>query len=151
MRRIKFRVWDAEQKIMYIPAGVLEACNPDDYNDPQLVQQFNYDFAGDPAKYGSFPYKYWFSKNCIIQQYIGLKDANGVEICEKDILSLYDGEEILLVEYVEEYAKFGAIIYLQDDREPENDCWRWFDENIALKCVVIGDGFQNSNLLNNGS
>jgi uncharacterized phage protein (TIGR01671 family) len=65
MREIKFRAWD-EEKQKYIPNVIMNM-----HGDT-----FHYDFDK----------KDYFGCDVIIEQYTGLKDENGVEIYEGDIL-----------------------------------------------------------------
>ena len=81
-----------------------------------------------------------------MEQLVGLTDAKGRSIYEGDILNIDNGEEICAVQWCEEYAKFGCIIYLQHGEEPENDAWIWFDDNLS-GTIVVGNIHQNSELL----
>lgn len=83
----------------------------------------------------------------VLQQFVGLQDQTGKDIYEGDIISYNEDEEILEVQYCEEFARFGGLIHKQDGKEIENDCWRWFDEPIAHDGKVVGNIFQNGYLL----
>ena len=85
---------------------------------------------------------------CPVMRWTGLRDKNGVEIWEGDVLSWCDGEETLDIQYVEEYARFGGLIVLQDGQEVENVAFRWFDDyGMPNRAEVIGNIYQNPELL----
>jgi len=66
MREIKFRVWNKNRK-MFIIDGMTPKEIQDDATQSMELPTMT-------------------SENCIWQQYTGLKDKNGVEICEGDML-----------------------------------------------------------------
>ncbi|MCS8617010.1 YopX family protein [Latilactobacillus curvatus] len=73
----------------------------------------------------------WFLNDCELTQYTGLKDVNGVEIYEGDILQDPDDEGFCYeVEY--DYGRFSC---------GDNDL---ID---CLGCNVVGNRFENSELL----
>lgn len=90
MRTIKCRVWDLDNKCMddhfYIHAGGIVYDNPSrTFDTPNIEIEEN--------------------PNLIVMQFTGMKDENGVEICEGDkVVDDYDVEGI--VEYDDEYAMF---------------------------------------------
>lgn len=108
MRTIKFRAWDG--KIMYEPMGLQGDWQP--YFRDEKIKD--------------------------IMQYTGLKDKNGKEIYEGDIVRK-DGEYSGLVEYV--WDKFSLNIWYEDaEWEPFTDRWTEYGE-------VIGNRFENPELL----
>lgn len=70
MREIKFRAWDTERKEMFYPNWILTStgCNVDKMEHP---------------KHGELHRK---DNTAILMQYTGLKDKNGKEIYEGDIV-----------------------------------------------------------------
>ncbi len=135
MREIKFRVWNSKDKRFI-------------YSD-----EFNYDGLNIKLFY-FFLYvtdkedfeKIEFSE---LQQYTGLKDRNGNEIFESDIIKLDDlfakhicaDRLICLVGFNE-----GSFMYGRDGNYNYMNSYLWMAENY---CTVVGNTYQNPELLEN--
>ena len=106
MREIKFRAWNDFKRIMFIPNEINLRCNP-----PQgtvMIEDYEYNWVCD-------------NESKILMQYTGLKDKNGKEIYEGDILNSKndgkDGNDIwdynthlnLFVEWNDKYAGFDGL------------------------------------------
>lgn len=127
MRNIKFRAWDKELKQMHI-------CGQDvhdsiTFNEQNIAQYYNLqNGCGSPTTYE-------------LMQYTGLKDKNGKEIYEGDIV-LIDKENQIKgqVKYSEQYASFIIVDTNSIADEAENlSCYSEIE--------VIGNIYDNPDLL----
>ena len=82
-----------------------------------------------------------------ICQYIGLKDKNGNKIWENDIVKYTDDlinkEKTVLIEFNETYASFVRLYKSKMGLQ-----YLYINESIANNCEVIGNIFDNPELLN---
>lgn len=140
MREIKFRAWDkTENKMM----GWEELCDEDKNGSgdgEHLVDYFNAVFSNVEP----------------LMQYTGLKDKNGKEIYEGDVLMSEADEGIAVVSYNADMARFEIEIFAYDIFTGENseevesdtlsvvDSYEFRDWNGA---EVIGNIYENPDLL----
>ena len=119
MREIKFRVWDKEnKKMMKVSSLSLE-------NKEIAVRE-------------NGTYHFFRMQNLELMQYTGLKDKNGKEIYEGDIVILNDAEEEnrCIVKY-----KYGSYILVDGDLREDLS-------NVEAKFLeVVGNIYENKNLL----
>ena len=126
MREIKFRAWEKDLGMVDIPLGVLsqQVCEPITLNEALVP------FHG------------------VLMQYTGLKDKNGKEIYEGDIIRfqrITQGETILAVKWDEEtgFFPFTECSYPRIGYE----CGRGIEEDTV---EVIGNIYENPELLKGG-
>ena len=126
MREIKFRAWDAYRKRIYEVIEInwlsesIKVCG---------------DFAG---------YRYTNIKSAILMQYTGLKDKNGKEIYEGDIISS-DGDLLTI-----EYSLDGNHAYYAGYRVDEPGLETVMELFNYGELEVIGNIYENPELLELG-
>ncbi len=122
MREIKFRAWDKSYEEMIYSA------------------ERTYDY-GCNAEGSSYHEHFGYlldDEDCEVMQYTGLKDKNGKEIYEEDIIYNSTEEENFVVEWFEEGARyvFSGISVIMD-----------FDNCYEYELEVIGNIYENPELL----
>lgn len=125
---MKFRVWDKE--INYLDYRV-RVTSTDKYEKVEVLDAFS-------------DWREIKEPEYILMRGIGLKDVNGIEIYEGDLVEYRDGEESFKGEVV--INCFGSYV------KTENGCIRFedfSDENTRLagNCYVVGNIYEDSELL----
>lgn len=123
-REIKFRVWDIENKKMLD------------------LEELNYKY-GEPAIRTTMYSDYFGTDDMILMQYTGLKDKNGVEIYEGDIVSEKG-----------HYVNSDKLVYQKIQWKENYSCWlrgeyqRLTPKNIKIYDIeVVGNIYDNLELL----
>ena len=132
MRDIKFRCWDTENKEML---EVQELDYEDSYNGQPMIRTTMYS-------------DYFDTEDMILMQYTGLKDKNGKEIYEGDIVKFRfkdDREEFPdLIGYIEYQTTFTAFRIMSNQGSFKIDI-------TEIKFIeVIGNIYENPKLLEEG-
>ena len=120
-REIKFRVWDEFQKKFLDHSCYF---NSKDFNEYTAFDRY---FKCD-------------EEGCIVQQYTGLKDKNGREIYEGDIIQLENAP----YKYEVVWNKWCWGI---DSKGIVTDFIQSFTIAVEERCIVIGNIFENPDLL----
>ena len=131
-REIKFRVWDDVNQYYFYNVAI--------YPDNVVgVQRHNIESEMLKAEYGA---THWteLGENVIIEQYTGLKDKNGKEIYEGDIVK-YDCTGC---NYIVVYRKYDASFVLENDDREEIVLFQYNRQNDY---EVIGTIHENPELL----
>ena len=126
MRDIKFRCWDTENKQML------------------KVQELDFEdtFYGGRLSIRTDQYNDYFDiEDMILMQYTGLKDKNGKEIYEGDIVYIMPEDERGIIRWDNETARY-VVIYDNIISDFDN----WYGKDLE----VIGNEFDNPELLEEG-
>ena len=120
MRELKFRVWDSQRKIMY-------GCRNIHWeNNGAMTFQKGSGIEMDKELGDK------------LMQYTGLKDKNGKEIYESDILSGDYPDEVF-------FDKERGQWMVRNSQNPDDTLWEILRDN---NCEVIGNIYENKDLLN---
>lgn len=162
-REIKFRVWDSKNKHFINDIPINEEMLDPQPNCPTCgqylpmfsdggIQSIFFIKANDPF--------FYFGGRLIYQQFTGLKDKNNKEIYEGDILENIEFSkqqakerecnkyfERSIVEYYPELARFGLEFYSEEGGEGCTDKEQHISDFAKSGCVVIGNIFENPELL----
>ncbi len=126
-KEIKFRAWDTDKKVM---------CK---------VEKLLFGTAGISFDDGSGQ---WFGDLFPLMQFTGLKDKNGKEIYEGDIVKYTEHKDYLLNSFTGEVQYFG--IDLEIDGFNGGVCLNEIDElyhDFLSHCEVIGNIYENPELI----
>lgn len=122
-REIKFRAWDYDTNTMVYP-------------DSELETTFCFDKVGLSVYHNNGQEMSSFE----LMQYTGLKDRNGKEIYEGDIIKFTDNYNTDIPEKIGVVKFNNASFYITDGAY---SCYRWIDINVE----VIGNIYENPDLL----
>lgn len=125
MREIKFRAWDKKENKMQQVVQILYGHEASNY--PLSVDFFS-------------SVKSRLIKDIELMQYTGLKDKNGVEIYEGDIVMIYDARES------ESFPMFSEkVIFEKGKFMTEGEFDLYDTDNYSYE--LIGNIFENKELL----
>lgn len=128
MRPIKFRAWNKFEKVMYD--------NVQDFSDDPNLPPSNFgELLGLPDEWE-------------VMQFTGLKDRNGKEIYEEDIVEYKSGDESGVAIILASYG--GANLYFEWIEQKTSSPSIVTDCNIfryPLELLILGNSYENEELL----
>lgn len=124
MREIKFRAWNGAEQKMHGNVGI----------SPHTQEYHVFDkYGAIHDAYGSMP---------VLMQFTGLKDRNGKEVYEGDILKM--GEATAKVVFWGKPPEFGLDFYHNEDAWCED--WNLSDDSTRME--IVGNVYEHPELLN---
>ena len=133
----RYRTWIKTEKRMFFSDDILAI----DYENEEIVTQQVYFENGLPDDRDIYCYK---TDEIELMQSTGLKDKNGKEIFEGDILD-YKGRKAL----VRWHGSYESFIYrFVDELQKRNTEWKPL-YLAYMKCEIIGNIYENPELLEN--
>lgn len=146
MREIKFRAWDKERERMIFQHEM---------NNSLENKEYYFSLSEDRVEllYHDEDYSAYVGCKAEIMQYTGIKDINGKEIYEGDIVKFLDEEMIYSdcgIEY-DEFINTGKVIFSHDELMG----WDITNRHMDLEEVwhyreyieVVGNTYENPELL----
>lgn len=140
MREIKFRAWDTVDKVMKLPTLLRLSRNlpfTDDNNNGKVFQmQCN----------GQENIEY-YNGRIVLMQYTGLRDKNGKEIYEGDILHVLEISNTRDLEYKSpvEFIDSGFLVTQPDECQVPLAVFHNLDTSYPLfEIEVIGNIYENA-------
>jgi uncharacterized phage protein (TIGR01671 family) len=132
-RKMKFRAWDKDCKQMFSQDE-----NGEFYPTHQPERGTGYEL-GDAMKIGL---GYSHHKHLVLMQFTGLKDGNGKEVYEGDLLKYDGGQLIVEIKWAD-----GGFYCFKNNQQTIPLAFRLKEQIAEYK--IIGNIYENSELLNN--
>ncbi|WP_431030097.1 YopX family protein [Lysinibacillus sp. LZ02] len=140
MREIKFRAWDKKTKELF---PVHELTYGRNGGHLTTVKGYTHDEKDIWNVYGGHFMMYANAPRYVLMQYTGLKDKNGKEIYEGDILTDNGDEGPIFVEYSQEHAGFVFV-----DKFDVQGPTLYTPKEISYEIFeIIGNIYENPELL----
>ncbi len=153
MREIKFRAWDKDKCVML--DDVFYTKTPHGYGEYSVVLPFkseNYYKAWGTKGWKTDDAHNVYKYDLPLMQYTGLKDKNGVEIYEGDIVAIdmWQGNEhgyIAEDGVIKWYEQSSAFKWFSLEDDPSDGHNYWLSQADSKQREVIGNIYENPELL----